>query len=157
MSNFLWPKLHHLRLLCPSLSEVCSSSCPLNQWCPPTNLILCFPFPLLPSIFSRIRVFSVSKFFTSDGQSTGASTLASVLPMNIQGWVSVGLTGLNSLLSKGLSRVFSSTTVWKRQFLNVWPSLWYNSHTIHGYWKNYSFDCMDLCWQSDISAFYYSV
>ena len=70
----------------------------------------------------------MSQFFTSGGQSTGASALASVLTMNIQGLFPLGLTGLISLLSKGLSRVFSNTTVRKYQFLNAQPSLWSNSH-----------------------------
>ena len=95
---------------------------------PTDYLMLCCPFPLLPSIFPNIKVFSVSKLFISGDQSIGASASASVLSMNIQGWFSLGLTGLNSLLSKGLSRVFSSTTVWKHQVLRVWPSLWSNSH-----------------------------
>ena len=77
---------------------------------PYNHLILCHPL-LLPSVFSNIRAFPVSWFFTSGGQSIGASALGSVLPMNIQDWFPVGLTGLISLQSKGLSRVFSSTTV----------------------------------------------
>ena len=79
---------------------------------PSNHLILCCPLLLLLSIFTNIRVFSgESKLFASGGQSTGASASASVLPMNIQGWFPLGLTGLISLLSKGLSRVFSNTTV----------------------------------------------
>ena len=72
--------------------------------------------------------FPVSQHFTSGSQSTGAYTSASVLPMNIQSWFPLGLTGLISLMSKGLSRVFSSTTVWKHQFFGAQPSLWSNSH-----------------------------
>ena len=71
----------------------------------------------------------MSQFFTSGGQSIGASASASVLPMNIQGWFPLGLTGLISLQSKGLSRVFSSTTVQKHQFSGSQPSLWSSSHT----------------------------
>ena len=78
---------------------------------------------------------------------------ASVLPMNIQGWFSLGLTDLISLWSKGLSRVFSRTTIRKHQFLSSQPSLWFNSTSIYDYWKNHSFDYMDLCQQSDVSAF----
>ena len=88
------------------------------------HLILCHPPLLLPKIFSNIRVFSNGLLFTSGGQSIGAS----VLPMNIQGWFPLGLTGLISLLSMGLSRVFSSTTVQKYQFFSVLSSLWSNSH-----------------------------
>ena len=72
--------------------------------------------------------FPMSQLFTSGGQSTEASTSVSVLPMNIQGWFPLGLTGLVSLLSKGLSRVFSSTRVRKHQFFCAQPSLWSNSH-----------------------------
>ena len=89
-----------------------------------SHLILCSPL-LLPSIFPSIRTFPVS-LFTLGGQSIGAS--ASVLPMNIQGWFPLGWTGLISLQSRGLSRVFSNTTVQKHQFFSTQPSLWFNSH-----------------------------
>ena len=92
------------------------------------HLILCCPLLLLSSIFSNIRVFSMSRLFTSGGWSIGASASASVLPMTTQDWFPLGLTGLISFLSKGLSEVFSSTTVQKRQFLGAQPSLWSNSH-----------------------------
>ena len=91
---------------------------------PSNYLILCHPLLLLSSVLPRIRVFSNElALFTSGGQSTGASASASGLSMNIQGWFPLGLTGLISLLFKGLSRVFS-TTVWKHQFFSVQPSLW---------------------------------
>ena len=78
---------------------------------------------------SSIRVFSnESALHTSDSQSIGASASASVLPVNIQGWFPLGLIGWISLLSKGLSRVFSATTVWKEQFFGAQPSFWFNSH-----------------------------
>ena len=70
----------------------------------------------------------MSYLFTSDSRSTGASALASILPMNIQGWFPLGLTGLISLLFKGQWGVFSSTTVQKHQFFGAQPSLWFNSH-----------------------------
>ena len=92
------------------------------------HLILCCPLLLLSSIFSNIRVFSMSRLFTSGGWSIGASASASVLPMTTQDWFPLGLTGLISFLSKGLSKVFSSTTVQKHQFLGAQPSLWSNSH-----------------------------
>ena len=95
---------------------------------PSNHLILCHPLLLPPSIFPRIRVFSKSQLFTSGGQSIGASTSASVLPMNIQGWFPLGLTGWISFQSKRLSRVFSNTTVWEYQFSSAQPSLWSNSH-----------------------------
>ena len=92
------------------------------------HLILCRPLLLLPSIFSSIRVFSNESAFCIRWPSIGVSASASVLPMNIQGWFPLGLTDWISLLSKGLSRVFSSTTVWKHQFLCTQSSLWSNSH-----------------------------
>ena len=94
---------------------------------PSYHLILCHPLLFPPSIFPSIRVFS-SEFFTSGGQSIGASASASVLPMNIQDWLPLGLTGWISLQSKGLSRVFSNTTVWKHQFFSAQPPLWSSSH-----------------------------
>ena len=95
---------------------------------PSNHLILCHPLLLLPAIFPIIRVFTVSQFFTSSGQSIGASPSASVLPMNIQDWYPLGVTGLISLLSKGLSRVFSNATVQKDQFFGTQLSLWSNTH-----------------------------
>ena len=90
----------------------------------PTNyLILCHPLLLLPSKFPSIRVFLISQFFPSGGQSIGVSTSASVLPMNIQDWFPLGWTGWISLKSKGLSRVFSNTTVQKHQFFGTQLSL----------------------------------
>ena len=86
-------------------------------------------------------------FFPSSGQSIGASSLASVLSVNIQGWFPLGLTSLISLQSKGLSRVFSSTTVQKHQFLGAQPSLWSNSHIHTWYRENHSFDYIDFCWK----------
>ena len=88
----------------------------------PVTLFFCLqPFPASGS-------FPTNRLFSSGGQSIGASASASVLPVNIQGWFPLGLSGLISLLSKGLSQVFSSTTVWKHQFFGTQPSLWSNSH-----------------------------
>ena len=92
------------------------------------HLILCVPFSSCLQSFPASGYFPMSWLFTSDGQSIGASVLATVLPINIRDWFSLGLTGLIFLLSKGLSRVFSSTTDWKHQFLDAQPSLWSNSH-----------------------------
>ena len=91
---------------------------------PSNHLIFCRPL-LLPSIFPSIRVFPVTQFFASGGQSIGVSVSASasVLPMNIQDWFPLGLTSWVSLLSKGLSRVFSNTTVQKHQFFGAQLSL----------------------------------
>ena len=117
MSDSLWPHgLLHTRLLCASLlPRVCPSSCPLSQWGYPTissSASLFFFF--CPPSFPASGSFPMSRLFASGGLSTRAS--ASVLPMNIQDWFPLGLTGLISLLSKGLSRVFSNTTVQKHQF-----------------------------------------
>ena len=130
MLDSLWPYgLQPTRPPCPSPSPwVCSDSCPLSQWCHPTNSS-CFPLLLLPSIFPNIptRSFPMSWLFTLGAQNIGASASISVLPMNIQSPFPLGLTGLISLVSKGLSCVFSSTTVQKHQFFSAQPSLWSNS------------------------------
>ena len=99
---------------------------PGESMTPYNHLILCHHLLFLPSIFPNIRVFPKSLLFTSGGQSIGAS--ASVLPVNIQGWFPLGLIGLIFLLSKGLSRAFSSTTIQKHQFFGCQPSLWSNTH-----------------------------
>ena len=130
VSNSLWSHgLQHSRLPCPSLSLwVCSNSCPLSQWYHPTISSSVITFSSCPQSFPASGSFPMSWLFASGGQSMGASALASVLPVNIHGWFPLELTGLISLLSKGLSRVFSSTAVWKHQFFGAHPSLWSNSH-----------------------------
>ena len=122
MSDSLQPHgLQHTRIPCPSPTpESCSNSCPSSRWCHPTSSS-CRPLLLLPSIFPSIRVFPMSQFFTSVGQSIGVSPSASVLPMNIQDWFPLGFTGWISLQSKGLSRVFFNTTVWRHQFFGAQP------------------------------------
>ena len=90
---------------------------------PSNHLILCHPLLLLPSIFPNIRVFSVSQLFSSGGQNIGVSTWTSVLPMNTKDWFPLWWTGWISLQSKGLSRVFSNTTVQKHQFFCAQLSL----------------------------------
>ena len=97
---------------------------------PSNHLMLCCHLLLLPSTFHSIRSFPVNQLFASGGQSIGASPSTSVLLVSIQGWFPLGLTGLISLLSKGLWRVFSSTTVWKHQFFSVLPSLWSSYHSL---------------------------
>ena len=109
--------LQHTSFPHPSLSPgVCSNSYLLSWWCHPTISPSATPFSSCPQSFPAWGSFPVSWLSTSGGQSIGASALASVLPMNIQGWFPLGWTGLISLLSKGLSRVFSSTTVQKHPF-----------------------------------------
>ena len=119
MSDSLRPHgLHHSRLPCPSPSpRVGPSSCPLHRWCYPTISSSVSPFSFCPQSYPASGSFPMSRFFTSCGQSIGAS--ASVLPVSIQGWFPLGLTGLISLQSKGLSRVFSNTTVQKHQLFYV--------------------------------------
>ena len=118
MSDSLQPPgLQHTRLPHPSLSPwVCSNSCPLNWWCHPTILSSVVPFSCLQS-FPASGSFLISRLFTPGDQRIRASASASVLPMNIQGWFPLGLTGLISMLSKALSRVFSNTTVWRPSIL----------------------------------------
>ena len=107
---------------------------------PSNHLILCRPLLLPPSIFPSIRVFSMSQFFTSGGQSIGVSGLASVLPMSIQDWSPLGWTGWISLQSKGLSRVFSNNTVQKHQSFGTQLSLQSNCHIHTWLLENQSFD-----------------
>ena len=122
MSNSLWPhELQHTMVPYPSPSPgAYSNSCPLSQWWHPTISSPVIPFSSCPQSFPASGFFPVSQLFASGGQSIGASIPASVLPKNIQGWFPLGLTGLISLLSKELSRVFYNTTVqkysrWRRQ------------------------------------------
>ena len=152
----LWARwLQHARLPCPSLSlAVCSHSCPLSRWCHPTISSSVIPFSSCLQSFPASGCFPRSQFFASGGQSVGVSASASVLPMNIQDWFPLGLTSLTSLQSKWLSRVFSNTTVQKRQFFSAQPSLWSNTHS-HTWLleKNHSFDYMHSCRQSDVYTF----
>ena len=121
--------LQHTRLPCPSLSpRACSNSCPLSQWCHPTILSSVVSFSSCLQSFPASGSFPMGQLFTSGGPSIGALASASVLPMNIQSWFSLRFTSFTSLLSKGLSRVFSSTTVQKHQVFRAQPSLWSNSH-----------------------------
>ena len=111
MSDSLRP---HGLLPCPlPTPEACSNSCPSGQWCHPTVSFSVVPFSSHLQSFPASGAFPMSQLFPSGGQSIGASASASVLPMNIQDWFPLRLTGWISLPSKGLSRVFSDTTVWK--------------------------------------------
>jgi len=129
MSDSLWPHgLQHTRLPSSSSSpRACSNSCPLSQWCHPTILPSVVLFSCLQS-FSPSGSFLMKQFFASNDESIGASASASVLLMHIQDWFPVRLTALISLRSKGLSRVFSSTTAQKHHFFGIQPSLWSNRH-----------------------------
>ena len=128
MSDSLWPLgLQHTRLPCPSLTPgTCSNSCPSSWWCHPTISSCVIPFSCLQS-FPAAGSFPVSHFFTSGGQSIGASASAFNPSVNIQDWYPLQLTGL-ILQSKGLSRVFSNITVQNHQFFSNQLSLCSNSH-----------------------------
>ena len=125
VSDSLRPQgLQHTRLRCPSPTpRACSNSCLLSWWCHPTISSSIVPFSSCLQSFPASGSFQISQFFSSGGQSIGASASASVLSMNFQDWFPLGLTGWISLQSKGFSRVFSNTTVQKHQFFSVQLSL----------------------------------
>ena len=146
VSNFLQSHgLQHIRLPCPSPTpSACSNSCPLSWWCHPTisSSVISFSFHL--QSFPTSGSFPVSQYFTSGGQSIGASASASVVSVTIQDWFPLGWTHWISLQSKKLWIVFN-TTVQKHQFFGTQPSLWSSSH-IHiwlqvkpSFWLNRSF------------------
>ena len=130
ISNSLWPHgLQQARLPCPSLSHgACSNSCWLSQWCHLTISASVTSYSSCLQSFPASGFFPVSQLFALGGQSTGASALASFLPVNIQGRFLLAWTVSISLQSKGLSRVFSSITVQKHQFFSAQLSLQSNSH-----------------------------
>ena len=120
-SSFRLHGLQHARLPCPSLSpRICSNSCLLSRWCPPTISSSVIPFSCLQS-FPASGSFPVSRFFTLGGQSIAASASASVLPVNTQDWFPLGCTGWISLDCKGLSRVFFNTTILSHPVRNKRP------------------------------------
>ena len=129
VSNFCDPKIRstpglpvHYQL------RVYSNSCPLSRWCHPTISPSVIPFSSCPQSFPASGSFPMSQLFASGGQSTAVSASISVLPMNPQVWSPLGWTGWISLQSKGLSRVFSNTTLQKHQLFGAQLSLWSNSH-----------------------------
>ena len=125
--------LQHARLPCPSLSpRVFSNSCPLSQWRHSTILSSVVPFSSCLQSLGASGSFPMNQLFASGGQSIGVSAWTSVLPVNIQGWLPLGLTGLIFLLSNGLSRVFASVTVQGHQFFNIQPFLLSSSHMTTG-------------------------
>ena len=129
MSDSLQPYgLQHSRIPCPSRTPgACSNSHPSSWWCHPTISSSIMPFSSYLQSFPASGSFPMSQFFTSGGQSIGVLASASVLPVNIQDWFPLGLTGLISLQSKGLSRVFSNTTDQKHQFFSAQLSSQSNS------------------------------
>ena len=154
VSDSLWPHgLQWTRLLCSSLSpRACSSSCPLSWWCYPTILSSVAPVSSCTQSFPElaIRIFSSEsvllirwpKYWNFSISSSNESL----------GLISFRIY-LIFLLTKGLSRVIFSTTIWKHQFFSAQSSLWSNSHLYATTGKGHSFDYMDPCWQSDVSAF----
>ena len=130
VSNSLQPnESQHARPLCLSpTTGIYSNSCPSSRWCHPAISSSVVPFSSCPQSFPASGSFPMSQLFAWGGQSIGVSTSASVLPMNTQDWSPLLWTGWISLHSKGLSRVFSKTTVQKHQFFSAQPSLWSNSH-----------------------------
>ena len=137
--------------LSPTISWSLPESMSIESVMHSNNLII-YPFLLLPSIFPSIRVFAISQLFSSGDQSIGALASASVLPMSIQGWFPSVLTGLISLLSKGLSSVSSNTT-WESINSLAFSLLYGPTFTsVYDYWKDHGFDYWDLCWRSSPSS-----
>ena len=130
MSDSLWPhELQHARPSCPSpTSGVHPNPYPLCRWCHPIISPSVVPFSSCPQSFPASESFPVSQLFAWGGQSIGVSALSSVLPMNTQDWSPLEWTGWISLQSKGLSRVFSNTTVQKHQFFGTQLSSQSNPH-----------------------------
>ena len=126
---FATPWSQHARPLCPSPAPwVQPNPCPSSQWCHPAISSSVVPFSSCPQSFPALGSFPMSPLFTWGGQSIGVSASTSVLPMNTQGWSPLVWTGWISLQSKGLSRVFSNTTVQKHQFFRAQLSSQSNSH-----------------------------
>ena len=150
MSDSLRPHgLQHASLLCPPLSpRVYSNSCPLSRWCYLTISCSATPFSICLQPFLASDSFPMKQLFASGSQSIGTSASTSVLPMNIQGWFPLGLTGSISLQFKGLSRVFSSTT--------AQPSLWFNSHIHTRLLEKPLLWLLDLCQQDDVSVIFFN-
>ena len=152
MSNSL--QLQHTRILCPPLSpRLCSNTYPLSRWSYLTIPSSAVPLSFCLQSFPASGPFLITWLFASGGQSIRASASTSVLSVNIQDWFPLGLTGLiscspiNSQESSQVSQFESINSLVLR--LLYGPTL----TSIHDYWKNHSFDYMDHCWQSDVSAF----
>ena len=152
VSDSLQPHgLQHTRLPCPSPTpRACSNSCPLSLWCHPTISPSVIPFSSHLQSFPASGSLPMSQFFTSRGQSI--ETSASVLPMNIQGWYPLGLTGLISLQSKWFKSLLQHHSS-KASILLCSAFFMVQLTSLGDYWKNHRFDCVNLCWQSNISAF----
>ena len=150
MSNSLWPHgLHHARLPCPSPApQACSNSCPLSWWWHPTNLSSVIPLLLLPSILTSIKVFSNESVLCIKWPKYWSFSFSISPSSEYSGWISFRIDWLD-ILSKGLSRVFSNTTVQKHQFFGAQLFFMVQlSHPCITTGKNNSFDYINLCWQS---------
>ena len=155
MSDSLRPhELQHARPPCSSPTPgIYPNPCPLYQWCHPTISSSVIPFSSCPQSFPESGSFPMSQLLPSGGKSIGVSASTSVLPKNTQNWSPLGWTGWISLQSKGLSRVFSNTTV---QNINTSVLSFLYSPTLtskYDHWKNHNLDQMDLSWQSNVSVF----
>ena len=148
--------LQHARPPCPLPNpRVYSNSCPLSRWCHPTISSSVIPFSSYLQSFPSSESFPMSQLFTSGGQSIGVSILTSVLPMNIQDWFPLGLTGWISLHPRD-SKECSPTPLFKGINSSAFSFLYSPILTsIHDYWKNHSLEKMTLCWLSKVSAFYW--
>ena len=138
---FATPWIAARQASCPSPTpRVHSDSRPLSQWCHPAISSSVVPFSSCPQSLPASESFPVNQLFAWGGQSTGVSASASFLLKKSQGWSPSEWTGWISLQSKGLSRVFSNTTVQKHQFFSTQLSSQSNTHSIHDHWKNHSLD-----------------
>ena len=153
MSDFLQPHgLQHARLpfLSPSAGP-CSNSCPLSQWCHPTISSSVIPFSSCLQSFPASGSFLMSRLFTLGGQSIGGSASASALPMNIQDWFPLGLTGWSPCFPRDSQESFLTLQFKKHRFFSTCPSFWSNSHISTQ--LNHSSEYRDLCQQSEVSTF----
>jgi len=155
MSESLWPhRLQHARLPCLSATPgACSNSCPLSQWYHPNISCSVSPFSSCLQLFPASGSFPTSQFFASGGQRIGVSTSASVLPKNIQDWFPLGLLVWSSRSARDSQE--SSPTPQFKSINSLVISLLYSPTLtyIYDYWKHRSLDQMDICWQSNVSAF----
>ena len=146
--------LQHPRLPCPSPTpRFCSNSCSLSWWCHPIISSSVIPFSSCLQSFPASESFPMSQFFASGGQSIGASASASVLPVNIQEWFPLGFDLKFDLTVQGTFKSLLQYHSSKASILWCLAFFMVQLTSIRDYWKNHSFDCVDLCWQSDVSAF----
>ena len=151
-------ELQYTRPPCPSPTPgVYPNLCPSSQWCHSAISSSVVPFSSCPQSLPASESFAMSQLFAWGGQNTRVSALASFLPKKSQGWSPLGWTGWISLQSKGLSRVFSNTTVQKPRFFGTQLSSQSNSHIHTWLLENHSLHYTEFGWSSDVSAFQYTV